>query len=108
MSNSKLLDFGVEGGQELLTFIVRRVNVEVGQFGIAGDMEKSDKAQDNNFTLNGSKELGVEISFAGLAEVCLKENDRRLAPYDPRLIRPVFVPNMIRLALKFMRKPAAA
>ena len=75
--------------------------------GIAGDMEKSDKAQDNNFTLNGSKDLGVEISFAGLAEVCLKENDRRLAPYDKRLIRPVFVPNMIRLALKFMRKPAA-
>jgi hypothetical protein len=76
--------------------------------GIAGDMEKSDKAQDNNFTLNGSKDLGVEISFAGLAEVCLKENDRRLAPYDPRLIRPVFVPNMIRLALRFMPKPAVA
>ncbi len=76
--------------------------------GIAGDMEKSDKAQDNNFTLNGSKDLGVEITFAGLAEVCLRENDRRLAPYDPRLIRPVFVPNMIRLFLKFMPKPAPA
>jgi hypothetical protein len=76
--------------------------------GIAGDMEKSDKAQDNNFTLNGSKELGVEISFAGLARVCLEENDRRLAPYDPRLIRPVFVPNMIRLALRFMKEPKAA
>jgi hypothetical protein len=78
--------------------------------GIAGDMEKSDKAQDNNFTLNGSKELGVEISFAGLAKVCLEENDRRLAPYDPRLIRPVFVPNMMRLALKVLKepKPAAA
>ena len=76
--------------------------------GIAGDMEKSDKAQDNNFTLNGSKELGVEISFAGLAAVCLKENDRRMAPYDARLIRPVFVPNMMRLALRFMPKPASA
>ena len=76
--------------------------------GVAGDMEKSDKAQDNNFTLNGSKELGVEISFAGLAEVCLRENERRLAVYDPRLIRPKFVPNMIRLVLKFMRKPAPA
>ena len=75
--------------------------------GFAGDMEKSEKAQDNNFTLNGSKELGVEISFAGLAEICLKENDRRLAPYDRRLIRPVLVPNMIRLALRFMKKPKA-
>jgi hypothetical protein len=78
------------------------------RIGIAGDMEKSDKAQDNNFTLNGSKELGVEISFAGLARVCLEENARRLAPYDPRLIRPVFVPNMLRLALKFMKEPKAA
>jgi hypothetical protein len=78
------------------------------RIGIAGDMEKSDKAQDNNFTLNGSKELGVEISFAGLARVCLEENDRRLAPYDPRLIRPVFVPNMLRFALKFMKEPKAA
>jgi len=76
--------------------------------GIAGDMEKSDKAQDNNFTLNGSKELGVEISFAGLARICLEENERRLAPYDPRLIRPVFVPNMLRLALKFMKAPKPA
>jgi hypothetical protein len=78
------------------------------RIGIAGDMEKSDKAQDNNFTLNGSKELGVEISFPELARVCLRENDRRLAPYDGRLIRPVFVPNMIRLALRFMKAPSVA
>ncbi|HXA40583.1 MAG TPA: hypothetical protein VNW53_16410 [Phenylobacterium sp.] len=78
------------------------------RIGIAGDMEKSDKAQDNNFTLNGSKELGVEITFPELARVCLRENDRRLAAYDPRLIRPVFVPNMIRLALRFMKAPPVA
>jgi len=78
------------------------------RIGVAGDMEKSEKAQDSNFTLNGSRELGVEITFAGLAEVCLKENERRLSVYDPRLIRPKFVPNMIRLALKFVRKPAPA
>ncbi|WP_293379998.1 hypothetical protein [Phenylobacterium sp.] len=77
------------------------------RIGIAGDMEKSDKAQDSNFTLNGSKELGVEISFPELARICLEENDRRLAPYDARLIRPVFVPNMIRLALRFMKTPRA-
>jgi len=76
------------------------------RIGVASDMEKSEKAQDNNFTLNGSKALGVEITFAGLAEICLKENERRLAAYDPRLVRPKFVPNMIRLALKFMRRPA--
>jgi len=78
------------------------------RIGMAGQMESSEKAQDNNFTLNGSKELGVEVSFGELARICLAENDRRLAPYDRRLIRPVFVPNMLRLALGFMKKPAAA
>jgi hypothetical protein len=79
------------------------------RIGIAGDMEKSDKAQDNSFTLNGSKELGVEITFPELARICLQENERRLTPYDTRLIRPVFVPNMIRFALRFMKAaPVAA
>jgi len=62
------------------------------------------KAQENNFTLNGSKELGVEIAFPELAAICLAENDRRLAVYDARLIRPRFVPAMMRLALRAMGK----
>jgi hypothetical protein len=72
------------------------------RLGLARDMEKSDKAQDNNFTLSGSKELGVEITFPELARLCLEENDRRLAPYASDLLRPTFVPNMIRLALRFL------
>ena len=75
---------------------------------MARGMGGNTKAQENNFTLNGSKELGVEVTFPELAAICLAENDRRLAPYDPRLIRPRFVPAMIRLALRFMRKRAAA
>jgi len=68
---------------------------------MAKGMGDNSKAQENNFTLNGSKELGVEISFPELARICLAENDRRLAPYDKRLIRPRFVPAMMRLALRF-------
>lgn len=60
-------------------------------------------AEDSNFTVNGSKQLGVDIDFKQLARICLKENDRRLAPYDERLIRPRFVPAMMRLALRFMK-----
>jgi hypothetical protein len=79
------------------------------RIGFAGKMESDEKAQDFNFTLNGSKELGVEISFPELARICLEANDMRLAPYDKRLLRPVFVPNMIRLALRFMKpKPQPA
>ena len=75
---------------------------------MAKGMGDNSRADDSNFTLNGSKELGVEISFPELAAICLAENDRRLAPYDTRLIRPKFVPAMIRLALRLMPRRAAA
>ncbi len=73
---------------------------------MAKGMGDNSVAQDSNFTLNGSKELGVEISFPDLARICLAENDRRLGVYDARLIRPRFVPAMLRLALRFLPQPA--
>ncbi|GAC1403628.1 MAG: hypothetical protein NVSMB69_00460 [Novosphingobium sp.] len=72
---------------------------------MARGMGQNTRAQESNFTLNGSKELGVEVTFPELAAICLAENDRRLAPYDARLIRPRFVPAMIRLALRFAGRP---
>jgi hypothetical protein len=76
--------------------------------GLAGRIEGG-PASDNNFTLSGSKELGVEITFPQFARICLEENEQRLAPYDPRLKRPVFVPNVIRLAQRFLKdKPERA
>ncbi|WP_395333047.1 ferritin-like domain-containing protein [Novosphingobium sp. BL-8H] len=65
------------------------------------------RAQENNFTLNGSKELGVEITFPELARLCLAENDRRLSAYDRRLLRPRFVPGAIRFVLRFVKGPKA-
>ncbi len=61
------------------------------------------RAEDSNFTLNGSKELGVEIEFPDLAALCLAENDRRLSVYDARLSRPRFVPGVMRLVLRVLR-----
>jgi hypothetical protein len=78
--------------------ILERINMAKGMG------EDNTKAQENNFTLNGSKELGVEVTFPELARICLAENDRRLAPYDKRLIRPRFVPACMRLALRFAGK----
>jgi len=75
---------------------------------MAKGMGENSKAQENNFTFNGSKELGVELSFPELARICLSENDRRLDPYDKRLIRPKFVPIMMRLALRFSRNKSGA
>jgi hypothetical protein len=74
---------------------------------MAKGMGDNSRARENNFTLNGSKELGVEVRFSELAALCLAENDRRLAPYDERLIRPRFVPAAMRLALAFTRLRSA-
>jgi hypothetical protein len=73
------------------------------RIGTVRTVESRGNAVDNNFTVTGSKQLGVNITFKGPAGICLKENNRRLAPYDARLIRPVFVPAIIRLVLRFMR-----
>jgi hypothetical protein len=65
-------------------------------------------AQDNNFTLTGSKAVGaVDLSVAALIDVCLEENERRLSGYDFRLLRPNFVPSLMRFARRFMRSPRA-
>ncbi len=62
-------------------------------------------AQDNNFTVTGAEQLGDDIDIVELMDLCLAENDRRLGRYDARLVRPTFVPGMVRLARRFM-KPA--
>lgn len=78
------------------------------RIGFARGMETSGKAEDNNFTLNGSKELGVEITFSGLARLCLVENERRMSLHDKRLLRPRIVPAAIRFALRFIPNGKAA
>jgi hypothetical protein len=58
---------------------------------------------DKNFAMTGSHHLGIDLDFKRVAAICLEENDRRLAPYDSRLIRPRFVSALARLAMRFMR-----
>jgi hypothetical protein len=59
---------------------------------------------DNNFTVNGSRSVGdADIKPATLMRICLEENDRRFAGYDPRLLRPTTVPSLVRFARRFMR-----
>ena len=70
----------------------------------SGIGDKQAAAQDNNFTLTGSKAVGaVDLSFAGLIDICLAENDRRLGIYDPRLLRPGVVPPLLRFIRRFLR-----
>jgi hypothetical protein len=56
--------------------------------------------QESNFTVNGAQAVAdVEIGFFDLMQVCVQENDRRLAGYDPRLCRPTRVPALARFVL---------
>jgi hypothetical protein len=77
--------------------------------GNSGNAASAAPAQDNNFTLTGTKAVGaVDLSVAGLIDVCLEENDRRLAGYDARLLRPNLVPRLMRLVRRFIPRPSAA
>jgi hypothetical protein len=61
-------------------------------------------AQDNNFTLTGSKAVAdIDLAPAALLDLCQAENQRRMAGYDHRLLRPQVVPRLTRLLRRFMR-----
>ena len=77
------------------------------RIGIARGMDKDgkDAAQDNNFTVNGAKSVSSDdVSVRELMAICLEENDRRFAGYDPRLVRPTTAPSLVRFALRVMRR----
>jgi hypothetical protein len=60
--------------------------------------------QDTNFTATTAKSISaVDLNACDLIEICLKENDRRFAGYDARLIRPTTIPKLARVALRFMK-----
>jgi hypothetical protein len=59
----------------------------------------------DNFTASGHEEMGFDVDFPGLMEVCLEENDRRMQGYDERLIRPALMPFIARTVLRFTRRP---
>lgn len=70
-----------------------------------GDKTKSD----STFTVTGAQSVSQEeMSLPMLLRLCLEENDRRFAGYDPRLHRPKTIPTLARIALKFMPRPKKA
>jgi hypothetical protein len=62
---------------------------------------------EEGFEMASQSALG-DISARMFLELCLAENDRRLARYDERLLRPRLVPGAVRMALKLMPRRATA
>jgi hypothetical protein len=74
------------------------------RIGIARGIDADGVARDANFPATSTADIGETLNPRELIELCLTENDRRMAGYDKRLLRPMFVPRMARLALRFLRK----
>jgi hypothetical protein len=74
------------------------------RIGIARGLDNAGEMQDANFAMQGTGAVGIELSPAQLIDLCLVENDRRMAGYDERLLRPRLVPALARFARRFLKK----
>ncbi len=78
----------------------------------ARQVQSAAERSEDNFTMTAHTAFG-DISARGFIELCLRENEMRLAPYDERLLRPAFVPRVARALLStlparpFQQQPAA-
>jgi hypothetical protein len=62
----------------------------------------------NAFTMTGHEAMGIDLDFAALIELCLSENQRRLAGYDNRLLRPGVMPRLARWIQRALRPRGGA
>jgi hypothetical protein len=86
-------------------FLVRRgLGLAVQAMGrIRTALQLRGAGESDDFTMQVPEELSDgDITLAKLARTCLGENERRLAEYDPRLLRPHTVPRLVQTALRLM------
>jgi hypothetical protein len=77
------------------------------RIGIARGIDAAGEAQDANFAMTGSSAVGADLTPRALIELCLAENDRRMAGYDRRLLRPATVPRLAALVRRFLPRQSA-
>jgi len=75
-----------------------------------GDGKKGDGAapaeNQDGFALKSHGVFG-DFSLRAFLETCLAENERRLAPYDPRLLRPMLVPSVVKTVVRVLPRAAS-
>ena len=59
-------------------------------------------ADNHNFMVTGTSDLGIDVKPRAILDVCLAENDRRMNLYDARLLRPKIVPPFIRMIRRLL------
>lgn len=68
---------------------------------VRGAVAMKGGAPQDGFTMKTHSEFG-KFSLRSFLDLCLAENERRLAPYDSRLLRPRLVPSTVRVMLKIL------
>lgn len=97
------------GGVRYLLFQARCVIAIVEQFAARIDMaiearrRKRQSGVRSSFLATGARSLAGPFDKRAFFALCLSENDRRMAGYDPRLQRPILVPTLVRCALALLR-----
>lgn len=74
---------------------------------IAKRMNTAKSVDGDNFTRKGNESLGIDLAPRSFLALCLAENDRRLAGYDSRLLRPRIMPAVARLAMRLLPRRGA-
>ncbi len=88
-------------------FDLRRAGTVARQiFGHARQALRFGGPSQEGFTMASHSSM-EELSARSFLSICLAENDRRLAPYDARLLRPALVAPLARLALKVLPERGA-
>jgi hypothetical protein len=64
-----------------------------------GPSQQAGQPLDSNFTVSSAASFGPELDLREFLRLCLAENDRRLGVYDKRLVRPRFIPRLVRTAI---------
>ena len=75
--------------------ILKQVASRVKTARALGDAD-APAANSENFTLTAHQDIGAPVTLHGLLAKCLEENERRMARYDARLLRPRLVPALAR------------
>jgi hypothetical protein len=82
--------------------IVKQVASRVKTARSMGKPQPAGAGSSENFTLTAHQDLGAEVTLHRLLDLCLTENERRMAEYDERLKRPRLVPGIARALLRLI------
>jgi hypothetical protein len=67
-----------------------------------GKPKPTGAGSNENFTLTAHQNVAGDVTLHRLLELCLAENERRMAEYDVRLRRPRLVPGIARVLLRLI------